>query len=187
MTRDERLIIGAAMPGVLLPVAAAAIAGIGATLIGMPALWVAVATAAALLGGGAVRMIGGAWIATALLMIGLVAGDVSPWRTATAIAAAHALQVLGSLMLVIPLRSQVSVRALAPIAVRFVLVQLVCQAVGLLASLLPNRSGLPAAVIAGAAAALVFAVLMLRMLRMRRPGAFPKAERALGPGVGGPS
>src|SRR5690606_40239023 len=65
----------------------------------------------------------------------------------------HALQVLGSLMLVIPLRSQVSVRALAPIAVRFVLVQLVCQAVGLLASLLPNRSGLPAAVIAGAAAA----------------------------------
>ncbi|MDQ0612514.1 hypothetical protein QF046_000155 [Microbacterium sp. W4I4] len=177
MTRDARLVIGAAVPGALLPVAAAAVAGGAAALIGMPTLWVAVASAAPLLGG-IVRMIGGAWIAAALLVIGLVAADSSPWSTATVIAAVHLLQVLGSLMLVIPLRSRIAVRALTPTAVRFVLVQLLCQAVGVLASLLPTRSGLPLAAIAGAVSALVFTVLLVRMLRARRGGAFSKPDSA---------
>lgn len=186
MTREERLTIGTAVPGVLLPVAAAAIAGAAAALIGMPTLWVCVAASAALLGG-IVRMIGGPWIAAALLMIGLVAGDSSPWRTATVIAGVHLLQVLGSLILVIPLRAWIAVRALAPTAVRFALIQSVCQGVGLLASLLPTRSGLPLAATAGAVAALVFALVMVRLLHARRPGAFPKADSALGASVGGPS
>lgn len=177
MTREDRLSIGAAVPGALLPVAAAAVAGGAAALIGMPTLWVAVAPAAVLLGG-IVRMIGGAWIAAAILVIDLVAADSSPWRTATVIAAVHLLQVLGSLMLVIPLRSRIAVRALAPTAVRFALVQLLCQAVGLLASLLPTRSGLPLAAIAGAVAVLVFTVFVVRMLRTGRAGAFSKADGA---------
>jgi hypothetical protein len=179
MTRDERLVIGAAVPGALLPVAAAVIAGSAAALIGMPTLWIVVAPAAALLGG-VVRMIGGAWIAATLLIIGLVAADPSSWRTATVIAAVHLLQVLGSLMLAVPLRSWISVRALAPTAVRFVLVQMLCQAVGLLASLLPTRSGLPIAAIAGAAAVLVFTVLAVRMLRSGRARAFSAAGGARG-------
>ncbi|MGB3374374.1 MAG: hypothetical protein WBA87_04465, partial [Microbacterium sp.] len=121
------------------------------------------------------------------LMIGLVAGDSSPWRTATVIAAVHLLQVLGSLILVIPMRAWIAVRALSPTAVRFVLVQLLCQAIGLFASLLPTRSGLPLAAIAGAVAALALTVVMVRMLRGRRQGAFPKADSALGASVGGHS
>jgi|GEM_PF-2962391 len=186
MMREERLAIGAAVPGALLAVAAAVIAGAAAALIGMPTLWVCVSAAAALLGG-IVRAIGGAWIAAALLMIGLVAGDSSPWRTATVIAAVHLLQVLGSLTLVIPLRARIAVRALSPTAVRFVRVQLLCQGVGLLASLLPTRSGLPLAAIAGAMAVLVFTIVMVRMLRVRRQRAFSKADSALGASVGGHS
>lgn len=179
MRRETRLVIGAAVPGALLPLTAAAVAGASAASIGMPMLWVVVAPTAVLFGG-IVRMVGGAWIAAALLIIGLVAADPSPWRTATVIAAVHLLQVLGSLMLVIPLRSWIAVRALAPTAVRFVLVQLLCQAVGLLASLLPTRSGLPLAAIAGAAAVLVFTVLVVRMLATGRAGAFSTADAARG-------
>lgn len=186
MTRREQLAIGAAVPGAVLPVAAALVSVVGAALIGMPTMWVAVIAAAALLGS-VVRMIGGAWIAAALVMAGLVAADAAPWRTAVVILVVHLLQVLGSLMLVVPLTALLALRALAPTAVRFLLVQLVCQAVGLLASLLPARSGLPAAGIVGSAAALLFAVIAARMLRTRRSGAFSKAESALGPSVGGPS
>src|SRR5690606_3127755 len=79
MTRREQLAIGAAVPGAVLPVAAALFGAVGAAVIGMPTTWVAVVAAAALLGG-IVRMIGGAWIAAALVMAGLVAADAAPWR-----------------------------------------------------------------------------------------------------------
>lgn len=186
MTRREQLAIGAAVHGAVLPFAAALFGAVGAAVIGMPTTWVVVVAAAALLGG-IVRMIGGAWIAAALVMAGLVAADAAPWRTAVVILVVHVLQVLGSFMLVVPLRALVALRALMPAAARFVPVQLVCQAVGMLASLLPARSGLPVAVIVGSAAALLFAVLVARMLRTRRSGAFTKAESALGPSVGGHS
>lgn len=182
MRREERLTIGAAVPGALLPALAAVVAGIVAALLGMSAPWIAVATGAALLGG-IVRMIGGAWIAAALLMIGLVAGEASSWRTAAVIAAVHLLQVLGSLMLVIPLRSWIALRALAPTGVRFLVIQLLSQAAGVLASLLPHRSGLPVAVIIGSAAVLVFAVVATWMLRVRRSGAFSRAGRRSGSGA----
>jgi hypothetical protein len=186
MSREERLRIGAALPGALLPVVAGAIAATAGALIGMPMPWIAVFGAVALVGG-AVRMIGGAWIAAGALMLALASVDPSPGRTATVIAAVHLLQVLGSLMLVVPLRSRVALRALAPTAVRFLVVQVLCQAVGLLASLLPARSGLPAAVIVGSVAVLLFAVVATRMLRARRAAGFSKAERALGASVGDPS
>lgn len=186
MRRGEQLAIGPAVPGAVLPVAAAVFGAGGAALIGMPTLWVAVIGAAPLLGG-VVRVVGGTWVAAALLMIGLVAADAAPWRTAVVIVVVHLLQVLGSLMLVVPLRALLALRALVPTAVRFVRVQLVCQAVGLLASLLPTRAGLPVAVIIGSAATLLFAVMAARMLRARRLAAFAKAESALGLSVGGPS
>lgn len=179
MRRRETLNIGAAVPGPLVSVAAAAVAVAAGSLIGMPAGWTALIAASVLLSG-AMRLIGGAWIAAGALVIALAASDPSPWRTATVIAAVHLLQVLGSLMLVVPLRSRVALRGLAPTAVRFAIVQAFCQAFGLLAWLLPTRSGLPAAVLVSAAGVLLFAVVVVLILRTRRVGAFPYPETSGG-------
>src|SRR5690606_22098574 len=140
LRRRETLSLGAEVHGTLVSVAAAAVAVAAGSLIGMPAGWTALIAASVLLSG-AMRLIGGAWIAAGALVIALAASDPSPWRTATVIAAVHLLQVLGSLMLVVPLRSRVALRGLAPTAVRFAIVQAFCQAFGLLAWLLPTRSG----------------------------------------------
>ncbi|GAA3944914.1 hypothetical protein GCM10022383_23510 [Microbacterium soli] len=189
--REVRLDIGPAIPGSVLPVVAAAAATGASAAMGLPQGWVGAAGALALLGG-IVRQSGGAWLAAAVPTVSLLLAPPNPWRTAAVIGAVHALHVLGSLMLVVPLRSRIALAALRPAARCFLLVQLVGQAVGAGAWLVAGHSGLPAAVIAGALAVLAFTILMVGRLRGQRQRAFPAPASApmrgrTGPDVGGPS
>lgn len=184
MMRDDRLEIGTAVPGPVLPAAAVAVALAAAALLGAPPLWLAVAGGAIAIGAFA-PTIGGPWIAAAVLTAMLVAGEPHPARTALVIAAVHLLHVLGSLSLVVPLRARIALPTLRPTAVRFVVVQAAGQAAGLLASLLPQARSQPIAVLAAATAVLLVALAGRRMLRRQRRHAFPGSRPS--PSVGDPS
>jgi hypothetical protein len=129
--------------------------------------WI-IAMGALCLVGGAARVLGGPWVSAVILVIVLVATDASPWRTAIVILAVHLLHVLGSLAMAVPLNAHVALAALRPTAARFAIAQLVGQAAGAVAFLLPQGRVLPAAVILGALAVLVLVIGALRMLRTQR-------------------
>ncbi|BDZ37940.1 hypothetical protein [Microbacterium suwonense] len=175
MRRDETLRTGVAVPGALLSVIAAGVAAGAGLLLGAPLWWVVVLAAAGLLGG-IVRMAGGPWAACAILIIMLIIAEPDAWRTAIVIFTVHLLQVLGSLTFAIPLRAHVTLRALRPTAARFAVVQLIAQAGGAFASLLPGGRSIPGAVIVAALTALAIAYAGRRMLRTQRTRALPPEQ-----------
>ena len=184
MKREDGLDVGRAVPGAVLPALALGTAVAALALLGAPAGWTA-AAAVAVVAGAFAPTIGGAWIAAAIVIGMLLAAEPHPGRTAVAVAAVHLLHVVGSLSLVVPLRARIALTALRPTARRFVIVQIVSQAAGLAATLLPRGEQLPAAVLAGGFAVLAFTALAVRMLRHHRHQAFPGPRPS--PGVGGPS
>jgi hypothetical protein len=189
--RDDTLRIGPAVPGAVLPLLLIVIAVTAGFALQVPIGWVVASGVSAALSGFA-RMAAGPWLAAAILVVMMLAAEPTLWRTAVVILAVHLLHVLGSLALVVPLRSRVALRALRPTAIRFLLVELVAQAVGAGATLLPVIGGLPIAGLAAAAAVLVLALVGVRMLAQRRPEGFvvprrPVPASARRADVGGPS
>ncbi|MGB3731210.1 hypothetical protein [Microbacterium sp.] len=176
MRRDDTLRIGPAVPGAVLPLLLIIVAVTAGLALQAPIGWaVASGTAAAL--SGFARMAAGPWLAVAILVVMLVAAEPTLWHTAVVILAVHLLHVMGSLALVVPLRSRIALRALRPTAIRLVLVEIVAQAVGAGATLLPVIGGFPIAGLVAAAAVLVLAVGGVRMLAQRRPEGFAVPRR----------
>lgn len=176
MRRDDTLRIGPAVPGAVLPPLLIIVAVTAGLALQAPIGWaVASGTAAAL--SGFARMAAGPWLAVAILVVMLVAAEPTLWHTAVVILAVHLLHVMGSLALVVPLRSRIALRALRPTAIRLVLVEIVAQAVGAGATLLPVIGGFPIAGLVAAAAVLVLAVGGVRMLAQRRPEGFAVPRR----------
>lgn len=188
MRRDDALGIGAAVPGVILPLATTAVAVTAGMLLGAVTGWVVAMGVVCLLSGVA-RVLGGPWICGAILVVLLVVSEPAPVRTAVVILAVHLLHVLGSLSLVVPLRAWVTLRALRPSALRFVVIQLAGQAAGTLAILLPQGGTVPAAVVGGSLATLSLAVAGRRMLRGQRASGYAVTSGipVRGAGVGGHS
>jgi len=189
--RDDTLRIGPAIPGAVLPLLLILIAVTAGLALQTPIGWVVAAGIAAALSGFA-RMAAGPWLAAAVLVVMLLAAEPTLWHTAAVILAVHLLHVLGSLALAVPLRSRIALRALRPTTIRFLLVELVAQAVGAGATLLPVIGGLPIAGLAAAAAVLVLALVGVRMLAQRGPESFavprrPVRASARRADVGGPS
>lgn len=151
--RDDRIALGAAMPGWALRLLAVAVA--------VAAMWMLQLALPLLIGFAVAMLIGGVRPSTYLLWGGLLgvplsllAADPHAWRTASALLAVHLVHVLASLAQAIPLAATVQLRALRPTAVRFVGVQSVAQAVGGAAMLLPvpRENGVAWAAVLGAAA-----------------------------------
>ncbi|MDT0157487.1 hypothetical protein Q9R19_07625 [Microbacterium sp. ARD32] len=179
MSRDDVLRIGAAVPGAVLPAASLLIAVGGGMLIGAATGWLAMLGAACLLSA-FVRAIGGPWLSIAVLVVVLTTSEPAGWRTAVVVLAVHLLHVLGSLALTIPLRARVALRALQPTARRFVVVQLIAQAVGALTWLVPEGRTVPAAVIGASLAVVVLAVGAVRMLRRTPAAGYPAPRESSG-------
>ncbi|PKI93189.1 hypothetical protein CW368_02620 [Actinomycetales bacterium SN12] len=179
------------MSGAVLRVLTALVVVAAAMAIGAPPVWLGIAAALALFGA-LLPSQGGTWLAAGVLLIVLLLDSPDGGRATIVVAAVHALHVLGALSLVVPATARVSLRALRPTALRLAAMQTAGQITLHAGLLIPSAGALPAAVIAGAVAALTLALWMLGMLGRSRLTAFapgtgrsPSADAE--PSVGGRS
>lgn len=165
MARDDVLRAGAAVPSGMLRVGFVVSAAAAATtlfpLVGWQVIMIALAVLAA-----TVPSTLAAWATIVCLPVALLLDELSLWRACVAVGAAHLLHVLGSLTLAVPVRARVTLRALAPTARRFLLVQLSAQAMTVLTlTFLPRTEGTAGEgwwAVAGAAALLALCALVVR-------------------------
>lgn len=120
--------VRAAVPGIVLRLLVVAIAWGGALVLVPFTLWQGVAVIAALLAVALPRSLA-AWLAAACLVFGVLLTDPDPGRTALAVLLVHAIHLLASLSLVIPISSRVALPVLGPSLVRFLIIQLLAQPV----------------------------------------------------------
>lgn len=174
MSRNDRLSIGPRITGLWLRLLAVIVAVTAAILLDVPFGWlVTVAIVTAL--GSLFPMMGGIWVGAAVLIGALAVRPAEPTEVAAVIAAVHLLHVVGSLSLVVPLSARVSVRALVPTLINFAVVQVIAQAVGLAAVMLPRQGTASAAVIAGSAAVVAIAAGALWLWHRHRLDSFSDA------------
>ncbi|MFB8190902.1 hypothetical protein ACFC14_16415 [Microbacterium sp. NPDC055988] len=162
------------------------------TLIPFP-LWQGIAVVAAVVSA-VIPPTLAAWAAAACLPFGVILTEPSPGRTALALLLVHAVHVLASISLVVPMRSRLALRVLRPTLLRFVVVQLLSQplvfAMWLLA---PRGVDDGTAWFAPIAAAVLVAGVLLALWAARRADAEPTrtdpegAEPGVGADVRGPS
>src|SRR5690606_7235078 len=152
VTAAHRLVAPPAVPAWALRGALAAVLSLGVVALTPVTLWQVVGVVAALVAAvfPALRT---AYVGIAVVAIGVIQQDPEPGRTALALAVVHAVHVLSAVTLLLPARTRITVRAILPVVWRFLAVQAIAQAAGLVASL-PARDGasLPVVVLAGAAA-----------------------------------
>jgi hypothetical protein len=166
-TRTHRLRVPWGVPGILPRLVVIALVAVGVSVLVPFPLWRAVALAAALVAVVVPRTLA-AWAAAACIPIGMLLTEPLPGRTALAMLLVHAIHLLASLSLTIPVSSRLSMRALLPALGRFAAVQLIAQPLAYGAQLLTDGgrlqdAGWLAPVAAGAL--LLGLVLALRALR----------------------
>lgn len=152
MTAAHRLVAPPAAPAWALRGALAAVLSLGVVALTPVTLWQVVGVVAALVAAvfPAMRT---AYVGIAVVAIGVIQQDPEPARTALALAVVHAVHVLSAVTLLLPARTRITVRAILPVVWRFLAVQAIAQAAGLVASLpARDRASLPVVVLAGAAA-----------------------------------
>ncbi|WP_217184283.1 hypothetical protein [Streptomyces sp. AC495_CC817] len=170
-SRTHQLSVPGAVPGVVPRLAVVALVSVGAfALLPFP-LWQGAAVVLACVAVIAPRT-SAAWVGAASLPLGVLVGEPDLARTALALLLVHAIHVLASVSLVVPLRSRLRVRALLPALRRFAVVQLVAQPLAfgvqilaggsLVESLGGANAGLGWLAPVAAAALLLGVILMLR-------------------------
>jgi hypothetical protein len=193
----RRIRVPGAVPGITIRLLLVGAVGIGAVMLVPFVLWQGIAVVAALVAAAVPRTLA-AWAAAACLPFGVILTEPSPARTALALLLVHAIHVLASLSLVVPLMSRLALRVLRPTLVRFVIVQLLSQplvfAMWLLA---PNGVDRGAAWLAPVAAAFLVVGVLLALRAAKRADAEPArtdssggeagAEPGVGADVRGPS
>lgn len=162
MTRD-RVVIGAAMPALVLRIAGVAVVA-AVALILQPALFWQILFVAVAVVGAIFPRTGLAWGGLIIAPLSLVTDDISLGHTALALAAVHLGHALASLNLVIPAFSRVSLAALVPTARRFIAVQVISQVLVAAVLLVPRAegSGLAWAAPVGAVGVALLVLLLLR-------------------------
>ena len=163
---DDTLDIGAAVPGAFIRIALVVVVAGGAWMLEPGIVWQIIALILA--GVGAVLpQTGGVWFALVIVPFALITQPVDPGRTCLAVLIVHLGHVLATLSLSIPLRARIALQALRPTAVRFLGVQVIAQAVAVVAVLLPSADGrgIPWLAPIGAVAVAGAAVLLLRHVR----------------------
>ncbi|MGF6824485.1 hypothetical protein M2317_003414 [Microbacterium sp. ZKA21] len=163
---DDVLDIGAAVSGVLIRITLVVVVAGGAWLLAPGIVWQIIALI--LVGVGAVLpQTGGAWFALIVVPFALITQPVDPGRACLAVLIVHLGHVLATMSLTMPARSRIALRALRPTAVRFVGVQVIAQALAIVAVLLPSAAGagVPWLAPVGAVAVVAAAALLLRHVR----------------------
>lgn len=160
--RDDVLEIGPWIPGVVPRIALVALVAGASAALGLAIGWQTAAVATAALGAIWPRT-GLAWFSLAVVPLGVLWQPLGLAPTMLAVAALHLGHVLAAMMLAIPARSRVSLAALRPTAMRWLGVQVVAQALAVVAVALPRADGpgLAWAAPVGAGAVAILAVLLL--------------------------
>ncbi|WP_194419871.1 hypothetical protein [Microbacterium abyssi] len=169
---NDRIRTGPAIPGPLLHALLPTTAALAALML-VPILgWQLAVVGTALLGTLFPQTLGG-WLSIACLAVGMLLGTPTIWSASAAVLLVHLMQVLSSLLPVVPWRGRVLVRALGPTIRRLLGVQLIAQPITLIMMLVRESDGVAVhgAAIVGAAAVAGFACLFLLRLagRSRRP------------------
>ena len=140
-TRTHRVRVRGAVPGVLVRMLVLALIVVGAvTLVPFP-VWQVVAVAAGGVAAVFPRSLA-AWAAAACLPFSLLLSAPSAGATAVTMLLVHAIHVVASWSLVVPVWSRTSLRAWGPSLGRFAVVQLIAQPVAYGAALLAEGSGI---------------------------------------------
>lgn len=167
--RTHRVFVGLAVNGILLRIVMWAVAAFAAFfLIPAPILRVL------LLAGVTVGVVFPAtmltWSVLVCVPLGLLFVPPNPTLTAAAILVVHITHVLSTLILTIPATARVSLRALRLTGLRFLIVQFMAQAVGLLVVLIPREAeaGLNWLAPVGAGCLALLAVFALRERHRRQ-------------------
>lgn len=154
MSRNDRLSVGAAVPGVALRALALVVAVTAGIVLGVPSGWLMVIAVAAIIGG-VFPLTAGVWVAAAVLVGAYIQQSADVVPLVVTIAAVHLLHVLGAFSLVARPSSRVTLRALRPTLLRFTVTQVVGQSLGVAGLALLSDDGRQSLfVLAGGAAAL---------------------------------
>ncbi|MEU4015469.1 hypothetical protein AB0E56_09390 [Microbacterium sp. NPDC028030] len=190
MTRRVRSIrVPGAVRGITLRLLLVAVVGVGAAVLVPFPLWQGVALLAAVVSVIIPRSLA-AWASAACLVFGVLLTEPAPGRTAVAVLLVHAVHILASLSLAVPMASRLALQALRPTLVRFAVVQALSQPLVFAAWLLaPSGVDRGIAWLAPAAAALLlFGVLLeLRAAKRADAGVEAESESPSGADVRGPS
>ena len=169
-----------AVPGVVIRLLIVVIVWIGAVELNPFPLWQGIALAASLLAVIVPRTLA-AWGGAACLVFGVLLTEPAPERTALAVLSVHAIHVLGSLALTIPLVSRVALAALVPSVTRFLIVQLIAQPLVLGVWLLaPTDVDRGVAWLAPLAAVVLLMGVLLALRAARKSDETPRTAGAVG-------
>ncbi len=127
--------------------------------------WLAVVTAAA---GAVLPRSLGTWIALGALIAGSLLAPADPARTAVIILLISISHAFGSLLLAVPGRAWITLRALMPTTRRVLLIQVLAQPVALLIGIVPvvrTTGAVPLAAVFAVAGCAALAALLHRLLR----------------------
>lgn len=168
--RAAGLGIGRSLPAWALSVAALVIAlSVGLPMVALHSVWMLVPILSFIVM--AVRPSVGAMLLSLFLLLGgwFFTSEGISGLTPVIVLAVHALYVLYSVTAAVPARTAISTPALKTLGLSFLKIQLIAQALTLLALLTQQDQGL-AAVSVAAAAVMIALVLFLRRAALRSPG-----------------
>ncbi|MGP6178074.1 hypothetical protein ACTU6U_12355 [Microbacterium sp. A196] len=163
---NDRMRTGPAVPGAVLQLLLVVVAAGGAVLLIPVAGWQFIVVGTALLGMLFPQSLGG-WLSILCLAIGMLMADPGIWQAMVAVAVAHIMCALCTLLPLVPWRGRVVLRALRPSLYRLLAVQAVAQPLTAAAMLVQREDGFRLAALAGAVATTAFAVLFLLRTRVR--------------------
>lgn len=162
MRANDTVTTGAAVSWLALRVSLVVVVGAGAVALTPLVGW---SVTAVLLGVLAVVLPQSfaAWGSVACFVIGMLIAGPDPGRAMIAVLAVHLIHILTTLILVVPVRARIVLRALRPTALRFLVVQAIAQPLTLLVMLGSARGTVeaPWIVVAGAAALVTFTVVLI--------------------------
>lgn len=166
MRANDSVSTGIALSWLVLRAMLLAVVVIGAAVLSPLIGWLIAAVALGVIGA-ALPQSFAAWGSVACLLIGMMIAGPDLGRTMLAVFVVHAVHVLTTLNLVVPVGARVVVGALRPTLIRFLVVQAMAQPLTLLVMLgaTAGVAVIPWAVVAGAAALLALVFLLISSMK----------------------
>lgn len=166
MKSNDSLKTGVALSWLVLRVLLLLVVALGAAALTPLIGWF---VAAVLLGliGAALPQTFAAWGSVICFLVGMTIAGPDLGRSMLAVLVVHAIHILTSINLVVPVGARVVASALRPTAVRFLVVQAIAQPLTLLVMLgvTAGVADVPWAVVAGAGALVVLTILLIASAR----------------------
>lgn len=162
MRGNDSVSMGVSLPWLALRLALLGVVAIGAAVLSPLIGWLIAALVLGVIGA-ALPQSFGAWGAVICFLIGMMIAGPDLGRTMLAVLIVHAIHILTTVNLVVPIGARIAVSVLRPTARRFLIVQVIAQPLTLLVMLgtMTGAVEIPWAVVAGAVALLVLVAVLI--------------------------